>query len=150
MPNEPRFELLFEMSFQLETPLQLLGETPHGTRAIGVVREGSFEGPRLKGRLLPGGGDWFLTRPDGVGELDVRVTLETDDGALIYMSYRGYMSPSFQAREQVPPEDRYYVVTPYFETSAPQYAWLQRMVTIGMGGSTLSQGSVGYRFFAVR
>lgn len=148
MPNEPRFEFLFEMSGLLVEPLQALGETPHGSRKIGVVREGSFEGPRLRGRLLAGGGDWMLIRPDGVREIDVRVTLQTDDGALIYMTYRGYLVPHETASAQASQEDDYFVVTPYFETSAARYAWLQRVVTIGMG--TGRPGGVIYRIFAVR
>lgn len=149
MSSEPRFEFLFEMSAFLVHPTQMFSETSRGIRSIHVVREGSFEGPRLKGRLLAGGGDWALTRPDGVSELDVRITLQTDDDALIYMTYRGYLVPREAATEQAPQEEAYFVVTPYFETSAPQYAWLQRVVTIGMGGST-PHGDVGYRVYAVR
>src|SRR5438046_8786689 len=72
-------------------PPQKLGAVPHGTRAIAPITSGTFEGPRLRGRVLPGGGDWTLLRPDGVLELDLRITLETDDGALIHM-------PSFGLR----------------------------------------------------
>src|SRR3990172_12725545 len=69
--DEPRFELLCEMTAQLEPP-QMVGQTPQGNRQIFYVQSGTFTGPRLKGDVLPGGGDWFLVRPDGVGELDVR------------------------------------------------------------------------------
>jgi hypothetical protein len=147
--REPQFEFLFDLSALLVEPLQMLGETPHGARKIGVVREGSFAGPRLKGRLLAGGGDWMLIRADGVRELDVRVTLETDDGALIYMTYRGYLIRHEAGDAQAFQEEDYFVITPYFETSAAQYAWLQRVVTLGMGRST-PEGGVGYRIYAVR
>ena len=70
-------------------PPQKLGAVPHGTRVIAPIAGGSFEGPRLRGKVLPGGGDWTLLRSDGVLELDLRITLETDDGALIYMSSFG-------------------------------------------------------------
>src|SRR3990172_12713726 len=86
--DEPRLEFLCEMTAQLEPP-QMVGQTPQGNRQIFYVQSGSFRGPRLKGEVLPGGGDWFLIRPDGVGELDVRATARTDDGALIYAHYRG-------------------------------------------------------------
>ena len=119
------------------------------------VTGGSFEGPRLKGKVLPAiGAVWLLVRPDGVGELDVRVTVQTEDGALIYVTYRGYLTkvfeliPRWAAGEQIPREEYYFVITPYFETSAAQYAWLQQVVTIGMG--TLIPGGVKYRVFAVR
>src|SRR2546430_11680400 len=67
-------------------PPQKLGAVPHGTRVIAPITSGTFEGPRLRGRVLPGGGDWTLLRSDAVLELDLRITLETDDGALISMT----------------------------------------------------------------
>ena len=63
--------------------VQKIGAVPHGTRAIAPIASGHFEGPRLRGRVLSGGGDWTLLRGDGVLELDLRLTLETDDGALV-------------------------------------------------------------------
>ena len=73
----------------LVAPAQKLGAVPHGTRAIAPITGGTFEGPRLRGKVLPGGADWTLLRTDGVLELDLRITLETDDGALIYMTSFG-------------------------------------------------------------
>src|SRR5437899_10736642 len=70
-------------------PPQRLGAVPHGTRVIAPITSGTFEGPRLRGRVLPGGGDWTLFRSDAVLELDLRITLETDDGALINMTSFG-------------------------------------------------------------
>lgn len=153
MPNKPELEFLYEILAYLESPIAI-GECPHGNRQIVPVTGGSFEGPRLKGKVLPGGGDWLLVRPDGVGELDVRATLQTDDGALIYVTYRGYLTkvaellPQWAAGVQIPHEEYYFVVTPYFETSAAQYAWLQQVVAFGMG--SLIQGGVSYEVFAVR
>jgi len=153
MPNEPQLEFLYELSAYLESPLAI-GENPRGNRQIVPVTGGSFEGPRLKGKVLPGGADWLLVRPDGVGEIDVRATLQTDDGALIYVAYRGYLTkvaellPRWAAGEQIPHEEYYLVATPYFETSAAQYAWLQQVVVIAMG--SLIQGGVSYQVFAVR
>ena len=66
-----------------------IGAVPHGTRVIAPIASGHFEGPRLRGKVLPGGGDWTLLRGDGVLELDLRLTLETDDGALIHMTFEG-------------------------------------------------------------
>ncbi len=154
MPYKPELEFLYEISAYLESPIAI-GECPHGNRQIVPVTGGSFEGPRLKGKVLPGGGDWLLVRPDGVGELDVRVTLQTDDGALIYVTYRGYLTkvaeliPRWAAGEQIPHEEYYFVSTPYFETSAAQYAWLQQVVAVGMG-SLIQGGGVSYEVFAVR
>src|SRR3989304_8419978 len=55
--DEPRFQHLYDMRVELEPP-QIIGQTPQGNRQIFYVRSGTFEGPRLKGELLPGGGDW--------------------------------------------------------------------------------------------
>ena len=79
-------EHLFTMPVEVEMPLQMLGPTPIGERRIAKVTGGSFKGPELQGTILPGGGDWLLLRADGALQLDVRVTLKTDDDALIYMT----------------------------------------------------------------
>ncbi len=153
MLDEPQLEFLYEISASLDPPIAI-GENPHGNRQISPVTGGSFEGPRLKGKVLAGGGEWLLVRPDGVGELDTRVTLQTDDGALIYVTFRGYitkileLSPRWAAGEQIPREEYYFMITPYFETSAAQYAWLQQVVAIGRG--SLIPGGVSFRVFAVR
>ena len=81
-------EHLFSYEVSLERP-QMIGEIPEGIRAIFYVTKGEVTGPKLRGRILPGGGDWLTVRTDGVGILDVRGTLESDDGALIYMAYTG-------------------------------------------------------------
>ena len=71
-------------------PIRDLGDTPLGRRRIIGITGGKFSGPRLSGRILPGGADWQLIRADGVAFLDARYTLETGDGALIYVSNQGY------------------------------------------------------------
>ena len=78
------------MTLRLNTaPTQNIGAGPHGTRVTFPITGGSFEGDRLRGKVLPGGDDWTVKRADGVIELDLRITLETDDGALIYMTFEG-------------------------------------------------------------
>ncbi len=69
--------------------MQAIGATPSGNRRIGLVAGGTFQGERLRGTVLPGGADWIIVRPDGATTLDVRLVLETDDKALIGMTYRG-------------------------------------------------------------
>jgi len=120
-------------------PPQRLGAVPHGTRSIVRVTGGDFEGPRLRGKVLPGGGDWLLLRADGVLELDLRITLETDDHALIYMTFQGvrHGPPDVIAAlgrgENVDPAKYYFRTLPRFETSAEAYAYLNRIVTVGVG-----------------
>src|SRR5438477_13014731 len=80
--------LLMTMEVEVVGP-QKIGAVPHGTRVTAPIASGHFEGPRLRGKVLAGGGDWTLLRGDGVLELDLRLTLETDDGALIHMSFVG-------------------------------------------------------------
>ncbi len=120
-------------------PLQKLGGVPHGTRSIVPVTGGDFEGPRLRGRVLPGGGDWLLLRTDGVLELDLRITLETDDHALIYLTFQGLRHGPPDAiaalgRGEVVDPARYYFRTlPRFETSTEKYSFLNRIITVGVG-----------------
>ncbi|HXV07373.1 MAG TPA: DUF3237 domain-containing protein [Burkholderiales bacterium] len=117
-----------------------LGATPQGTRRIATVSGGTFRGERLSGKIqaVPGG-DWILVRPDGATILDVRVTLETDDRQLIYMTYRGvrHGPAEVMARlakgEAVDPASYYFRTTPVFETAAPKYDWLNRIVSVATG-----------------
>src|SRR5256714_11095303 len=128
-------------------PPQKLGAVPHGTRVIAPITSGDFEGPRLRGRVLPGGGDWLLLRSDGVLELDLRITLETDDRALIYMTFQGLrhappeVTSALSRGEVVDPARYYFRTVPRFETAAESYAFLNRIVTIGVG-ETRPDGAV--------
>jgi hypothetical protein len=128
-------------------PAQRLGTVPHGTRSIVPVTGGDFEGPRLRGRVLPGGADWLLLRSDDVLELDLRITLETDDHALIYMTFQGlrHGPPEVFAAigrgEVVDPASYYFRTLPRFETSAERYAFLNRILSVGVG-ETRADGAV--------
>lgn len=141
--SEIRTELLFKIEFQMHPRLDL-GETPLGLRRIARVAAGTFEGPKMKGRVLDGGGDWLLIRPDGVMQIDVRVTLETDDKQLIFMSYRGYrhgpkdVIERLTKGETVDPGLYYFRTTPYFETGSDKYSWLNRTCAIATGSRSAS------------
>jgi hypothetical protein len=125
----------------IAAPPQKLGAVPHGIRSIVPITGGDFEGPRLRGKVLPGGGDWLLLRSDGVLEFDLRVTLETDDHAQIYMTFLGlrHGPPDAIAAlgrgEVVDPARYYFRTVSRFETSAETYAFLNRIVTVGVGES---------------
>ena len=100
-----------------------IGSTPHGKLSIFPVIGGSFEGERLRGKVLAGGGDWVTAKADGTFELDLRVTLETEDGALIHMTFTG-----------VRDDGNHYVRTlPRFETAHPAYAFLNSLVAVASG-----------------
>jgi len=116
-----------------------LGAVPHGIRSIIPVTGGDFEGPRLRGEVLSGGGDWLLLRDDGVVELDLRVTLETDDHALDpHDVSRAAPWPARCHRRARPwRSDRSRALlfsnAPRFETSTERYAYLNRIITVGVG-----------------
>ncbi|WP_417519589.1 DUF3237 domain-containing protein [Minwuia sp.] len=117
-----------------------LGSGPFGTRRIATVTGGTFEGPGLKGTALPSpGGDWLMFTADGATHLDVRVTLKTEDGDLIYMTYGGRrhgppeVMAALAAGEDVDPSTYYFRIAPKFETAAEKYDWMNHTVFIGTG-----------------
>lgn len=119
--------------------VQAIGATPAGTRRIGLVAGGTFQGERLRGTVLPGGADWIIVRPDGATTLDVRLVLETDDKALIGMTYRGMrhgpaaVMDRINRGETVDPSEYYFRTSVAFETAAARYGWLNRIVAVGTG-----------------
>jgi len=115
------------MTLRLTTALtQDFGPGPHGTRVTFPLTGGSFEGDRLRGKVLPGGDDWTIKRPDGVMELDLRITLETNDGALVHTTFEGI-------RDDGSPGGPYFRTTPRFETAEPKYSFLNRLLAVGIG-----------------
>jgi len=100
-----------------------VGSTPHGKLSIFPVIGGSFEGERLRGKVLAGGGDWVTANADGTFALDLRVTLETDDGALIHMTFTGVRDDA----------NHYFRTLPRFETASEKYAFLNRLLSVGIG-----------------
>jgi hypothetical protein len=120
-------------------PATKIGPVPYGTRTIVPIVGGSFEGPRLRGKVLPGSGDWTLLRSDDVLELDLRVSLETDDGAAIYMTAQGlrHGPPDVIAAlgrgERVDPASYYFRTLPRFETGSQRYEFLNRTLAVATG-----------------
>jgi hypothetical protein len=134
----PTLSFLYTSRIQADPPI-LVGPTHHGERRIIYITGGDFAGPRLSGKVLPGGADWQIVRADGVVELEARYALETDDGALIYVANRGIrrgpreVMDRLAKGEKVDPKEYYFRTTPIFETAAPKYAWLNRLITIATG-----------------
>ena len=131
-------EKLFRAEITLAAP-QELGEAPQGRRRIIGITGGRFMGERLSGRVLPGGADWQLVRADAVTDLDARYTLETTDGALLYVRNRGLRHGPAEvlrrlaAGEAVDPASYYMRTTPCFETGDARYGWLNRIVCVATG-----------------
>jgi hypothetical protein len=121
MQSRPLMTLRFTTA-----PTQNIGMVPHGTRVTFPIIGGSFDGDRLSGKVLSGGDDWVLQRSDGVMELDLRVTLETSDGALIHMTFEGI-------RDDQAPKEPYFRTLSRFETAHPKYAFLNRLLAVGRG-----------------
>ena len=152
--SEIQTEFLMEMRLSVAMPLAAVGNTQYGDRRIARVTGGTFEGPRLKGTVQDGGGDWILNRSDAVTQLDVRLTMETDDGALIYMTYKGLrhgpadVMAKLAAGEPVDPSQVYFRTAPFFETAADgRYARMNKACFIATGRREPS-GPI-YRVFQV-
>ena len=143
---------LFTLTLKV-AKMQNLGKTPLGERRVGIVAGGSFEGPKLKGTVEEGGSDWILARPDGALQLDVRLTLKTDDEHLIGMTYRGVrhgpaaVIERLNRGEPVDPSEYYFRIAPFFETASEKYGWLNRIIAVGLGHRP-PEGPV-YRIFEV-
>jgi hypothetical protein len=134
-PAPPRLTFAFELRVQVGPP-QEFGEVPRGRRRIIPILGGTFEGPNIQGKVLPGGADWQIVRADGFAELDTRYVLQTDSGSLIYIQNAGmrHAPPEVQkkliAGEAVDPSQVYFTTVPTFETSAPELQWLTRSIFV--------------------
>ena len=115
------------MTLRLSTAsTQEIGSVPHGTRVTFPITGGSFEGERLRGKVLPGGGDWVIKRADGVLELDLRITLEVNGGALVHMTFEGIRDDGASGAP-------YFRTLPRFETADARYSFLTRLLAVGTG-----------------
>lgn len=155
MIEELSYEPLFVMTFAVgyDRP-QPFGTTAAGFRAVYPVDGGTFEGKRLRGVVNPGGADWITQRSDGLMLIDVRVTLTTDDGATIGMTYTGVaqartpeLMERFRRRELLPYEDFSLHTTPRFETGDERYAWLNGVIAVTNGERSAVGGT--YHVFAI-
>jgi hypothetical protein len=138
----PEIKTEFLFTIALEVEVLNLGDTPYGSRRVGRFGTGSFEGPKLRGTVLPGGACSMLLRRDDALEIEVRITLETDDQhdqQQIYMSWKGFrhgpkeVIDRLNRGEIVDPETYYFRTTPYFETSSEKYDWMNRICSIAPG-----------------
>ncbi len=149
---EPKLQFLFEEKVLL-APAQELGITTYGNRRIINIVGGTFEGPRLKGKILSGGADWQTVRADGTADLVAQYTLQTDDGALIYIVNKGirHASPEVLARmakgEAVNAGEYYMRTAATFEVSDEKYEWLNKIIAVASGARLKDE--VVIRFYQV-
>jgi len=152
-PPQPELELVFQARVAVAAP-RVVGRVFGGERRIVDILGGEISGPKLAGRILPGGADWQIVRDDGTAVLEARYTIEAADGALVYVQNFGYRHgpPEVLARiaqgEAVDPALYYFRSSPVFETAAPQYAWLNRTIAVCAGVRTRER--VILDFYAVR
>lgn len=137
-PAAPRLEFAFEAHVTVGAP-QEVGPVAGGTRRLIPITGGTFAGPGLKGKILPGGADHQLLQPDGFTQLEARYVLETDEGEKIYVVNRGvrYGAPEVLARlnagERVDPSLIYFRTAATFEATAPRLLPMTRAVYVAVG-----------------
>jgi hypothetical protein len=115
------------------------GRTPYGQRRVIDIRGGRVEGPRLSGRILPGGADWQIIRTDGATDISARYTIETEAGGRILVASDGlrHGPPEVLAAiargEKISPDRYYFRTVMRFETADPACDWLNRILALARG-----------------
>jgi hypothetical protein len=148
----PRLEPIFEAQVSVGPPLDL-GDVGKGGRRIVPITGGDFSGPDFSGKVLPGGADWQVLRSDGVTELEARYTLQTDDGALIYVRNQALrhgpadVMAALAAGRPTEPDSYYFRGATFFETGAARYAWLAKHIIVCTG--MREPAGVNLRFYKV-
>lgn len=145
--TKPLFRLVIHVP-----QLLVVGQTPDALRRVGIIDGGSFEGDRLSGSVV-GGTDWQAVRPDSCTTLDARLVLLTKDDVLIAMTYQAlrFGPPEIMQKlnrgEPVDPASYYFRLTALFETAAPKYDWINRILAVG-SGHRLAEGPL-YNLFEI-
>jgi hypothetical protein len=141
------------LRFTNSVTAQPIGKTPFGNRTTYIVGEGLFTGPKLRGRILAGGGDWFVRGANDLARLDVRKTFETDDGALIHVSYIGLykfnaaVSHTLSQGMDAQFGDTLFMAQVQFETGDLRYAWLNETLAVAEARETST--GVEYQMYAM-
>src|ERR671912_2981773 len=143
------YDLEHVMSYTLRlNPPEVIGPVSEGLLANFYFAGGEVNGPQVYGKLRPVGADWLTVRTDGVGILDVRATIETQDEALIYSSYTGVGDLGEDGYDKFlqgdPPPIVPLRVVPRYLTAHPDYQWLNRLQCLGIGEFDVQNLKVGY------
>jgi len=129
---------IFTIQAELET-ITSLGRTPYGERRVIGITGGKVSGPKLSGRILPGGADWQIIRSDGAADIKARYTIETQAGALIMVTSEGLrhgppdVMEKLRRGDNVDPRHYYFRTVMRFETSDTAVDWLNRILAIARG-----------------
>jgi muconolactone delta-isomerase len=149
----PRLTLVYRLEATVGDPLDL-GTTPLGQRRIVPLTGGTFTGPELSGKLLPGvSADWQTILSDGTALGDIRYALQTDGGDLLSVQSRGVRHGSAEVLsrlgrgEHVDASEYIFRTSTQIETAAADLEWLNKGVFIGVGGR--QPGGVIYETYLV-
>ncbi len=151
--KEYTMEHIFSYEATTDPTPDFIGPVAQGMRLNAYFAGGTVSGPKVNGKILPVGGDFITVRTDGVGDIDVRLSIQTDDGALIYQTntgvlelgengYEDFMNMKLQEVTQVRANIR-------FQTSHENYQWLNRKQCIGIGQFFALEGKVKYDVYAL-
>ena len=145
-------DFLFDLSMRVVPGAEPIGRIAQGTRIVAYVK-GKFDGPQLKGSV-ENGADWFMLRPDGIGDIDVRLTLKTDGGELIYMHYTGFCDIPKAVADATPvgqlPAGTFPLRTAIrFETASAKHTRLNHTQAVGIGVLDSVAGTVNYKIYAL-
>lgn len=152
-PQAPALEFAFEIRAEVGAVLRA-GAGRLGERLHVPITGGAVAGPRLNGRVVPGGSDWLLARPDGASVIDAHYTIVADDGTPIYVHNRGLRVSSAEvlARLQqgapVGDDEMYFRSTPTFDAPDGPHGWLADHVFVARLGRV--GGTVQVQVFVVR
>ena len=152
--NDYKLEHICSYGGRLADAPEIIGPVPEGIRVNFFSAGGEVTGPRIRGKVRPVGGDWVTVRKDGVAYLDVRTTFETDDGALILVTYLGladFGEDGYERflRGEMPPVVKLRT-SPRFVTSHSEYLWLNRLFCIGIGEYRAAENVAEHDVYAVR
>ncbi len=153
--GQARFPVALELLAHAEAKLPtvtVFGATPEGVRMAFYIKEGRWSGPRINARYKSEGGDWLLVRKDGVAIPDLRATLETEDGALLFYRLTGTvdLGPDGYARtlDRDLPQSASLSVVSTVSTSSEHWSWLNRLTLVGVGVVDLRKGHVQYDLYS--
>lgn len=150
-PFAPRFEYAFTVAIDLTPPVWLTPTSMGATRAAVWAAQGTFEGPRIRGIVIPmSGGDYPLVRPNGVIDFDARYLLQADDGTPIYLQSRGYRWAEGDAMERMnrneplEPHEYYMRVSPKFDVPEGPHDWLGKHIFVGVAEKVPKANRIHY------
>ena len=131
----PALKFVMRLAVEVSVPVEF-GEIDGVTKRMIPITGGWFEGPSVKGKVIPGGADWQYIRPDGVAVLEARYTLQTDDGHYVSIVNRGFrhgvpgLAAMIASGRKVPRSAYYFMSAPVFEASDKNLAWLTKAVFV--------------------